>query len=175
MRRLHATLPTLTCFPKRWRAWRRYRLAALDYRYGLDRVLCRTYSWKHARAVAQFDVALAASQVRLLFDYQSAQPGAAYAGMTTVGVWRANPADKLVAREMLPKLLAYHRWWYGVRDHDKSGRTEFGSSSNNSVCMGMGERHGQRHPVRRYKNGGTRCRLFFRGPRVRRLKCVLIC
>jgi putative isomerase len=57
------------------------------------------------------------------------------ASWATVGVWRANPADKLFAREMLPKLLAYHRWWYAVRDHDKNGRTEFGSSSNNSVCM----------------------------------------
>ncbi len=28
---------------------------------------------------------------------------------------------------MYPKLLKYHKWWYGKRDHDKNGICEFGS------------------------------------------------
>lgn len=35
--------------------------------------------------------------------------------------------DKDFLKEMYPKLVAYHNWWYSNRDHDKNGIAEYGS------------------------------------------------
>ena len=35
--------------------------------------------------------------------------------------------DKAFLKEMYPKLVAYHNWWYRNRDHDQNGIAEYGS------------------------------------------------
>lgn len=35
--------------------------------------------------------------------------------------------DKEFLKEMYPKLVAYHNWWYTNRDHNKNGIAEYGS------------------------------------------------
>ncbi|WP_407058219.1 MGH1-like glycoside hydrolase domain-containing protein [Tigheibacillus jepli] len=35
--------------------------------------------------------------------------------------------DKKFLKEMYPKLMDYHRWWYANRDHDNNGVAEYGS------------------------------------------------
>ena len=35
--------------------------------------------------------------------------------------------DKAFLKEMYPKLVAYHNWWYNNRDHDQNGVAEYGS------------------------------------------------
>lgn len=45
-------------------------------------------------------------------------------------------SDQEFVREMLPKLEAYHQWWYTNRDYDKNGIVEYGATVhplNNSV------------------------------------------
>lgn len=43
-------------------------------------------------------------------------------------VWNVYKAtgDKEFLKEMYPKLVAYHDWWYKNRDHDKNGVAEYG-------------------------------------------------
>lgn len=36
--------------------------------------------------------------------------------------------DKKFLAEMLPKLVAYHQWWYRNRDHNKNGLVEYGAT-----------------------------------------------
>ena len=44
-------------------------------------------------------------------------------------VWNIYEAtkDKEFLKEMYPKLVAYHQWWYRNRDHNKNGLCEYGS------------------------------------------------
>ncbi|MBC1935726.1 alpha-glucosidase [Listeria grandensis] len=44
-------------------------------------------------------------------------------------VWNIYTAtkDKAFLKEMYPKLVNYHEWWYSNRDHDKNGIAEYGS------------------------------------------------
>lgn len=101
-------------------------------------------SWKHAAALAHFNPDLAKNQIRAMFDYQmkdgmiidcifadpkennnrnSKPPLAAWA------VYEVYEKTKDInfLREMYPKLLKYHKWWYQNRDHDNNKICEFGS------------------------------------------------
>ena len=93
-------------------------------------------SWKHAVALARFDPALAKQQVRSMFEHQDER------GMVADVVY-ADPAednwrdskpplsgwaveqileqdsDLDFIKEMYPKIVRYHRWWYRDRDHDE--------------------------------------------------------
>jgi putative isomerase len=102
-------------------------------------------SWKQAYALAGITPELAKNNIRAMFDYQDScgmvadciftdtlennyrdtkPPLAAWAVLRIV---RMNN-DSLFAREMLPKLMKYHRWWYSHRDHDGNGLCEYGST-----------------------------------------------
>lgn len=101
-------------------------------------------SWKHAAAIATFAPELAKNHVRGMFDYQmedgmiidcifpdttlnnardSKPPLAAWA---VEAIFNAT-SDSAFVKEMYPKLLSYHRWWYQKRDHNQNGICEFGS------------------------------------------------
>lgn len=45
-------------------------------------------------------------------------------------VWQVYLKDKDASflREMYPKLVAYHDWWYRTRDHDRNGLAEYGAT-----------------------------------------------
>ena len=102
-------------------------------------------SWKHAYALAIIAPDLAKNSIRAMFDYQDT------CGMvadcifidSTQNNWRdtkpplsawavlevaKSTRDTEFAREMFPKVLKYHRWWYTHRDHDQNGLCEYGST-----------------------------------------------
>ncbi|MCP2339031.1 MGH1-like glycoside hydrolase domain-containing protein [Actinomadura rupiterrae] len=45
-------------------------------------------------------------------------------------VWQVYLQDRDASflREMYPKLVAYHDWWYRTRDHDRNGLAEYGAT-----------------------------------------------
>lgn len=47
-------------------------------------------------------------------------------------VWQVYQATNDVAfiKEMLPKLIAYHQWWYRNRDHNGNGLVEYGATKH---------------------------------------------
>ena len=100
-------------------------------------------SWKHAYSLAWLDKDLAENSVRAMYDYQND------AGMVADCIrngrvnWRNTKSplsawavfeifkatnDTAFLRELYPKMLKYHYWWYENRDHDKNGICEYGSS-----------------------------------------------
>lgn len=108
-------------------------------------------SWKHAAALARFDVEIAKNQVRTMFAYQNERGMIAdviYADkslnnwrdtkppLAAWAVWEiyAQSHDAAFVREMLPKLLKYHQWWYQDRDHDENGLCEYGSTDGSLVA-----------------------------------------
>ncbi len=108
-------------------------------------------SWKHAVALARFDVELAKNQVRTMFDHQNERGMIAdvvyadpaednwrdtkppLAGWAIEEILRAD-GDLGFVREMYPRLVAYHRWWYRDRDHDGDGLCEFGSTDGTVIA-----------------------------------------
>ena len=101
-------------------------------------------SWKHAAALAIFNPDAAMDQIRAMFDYQTPEgmiidciyPESAWnnsrnskpplAAWAVMKVFESN-GDKDFVKEMLPKLIKYHEWWYRYRDHDHNGFCEYGS------------------------------------------------
>ena len=101
-------------------------------------------SWKHAAALASFAPDIAKNQVRAMFDYQtpdgmiidciftntrgnnSRDSKPPLAGWAIAEIYK-HTGDKNYVREMLPKLIKYHEWWYKYRDHNHNGICEYGS------------------------------------------------
>lgn len=102
-------------------------------------------SWKHAVALSIFKPELAKDQIRAMFDYQDSMgmildciyldksennlrntkpPLAAWAVYEVFKTSR----DTAFVCEMLPKLEAYHNWWYKYRDINKNGWCEYGAT-----------------------------------------------
>ena len=102
-------------------------------------------SWKHAHALAGIDPDLAKDNIRAMFDYQDSCGMVAdcifpdpaennyrdtkppLAGWAVAEIYRKT-GDTAFVREMMPKLLMYHEWWYTHRDHDGNGLCEYGST-----------------------------------------------
>lgn len=101
-------------------------------------------SWKHAVGLVRFAPELAKDQVRAMFDYQTPEgmiidciysdaaenntrdskpPLAAWA---VDEIFKAT-GDSAFVQEMYPKLVAYYKWWFKYRDHDRNGICEFGA------------------------------------------------
>ncbi|MHA4807524.1 MGH1-like glycoside hydrolase domain-containing protein [Flavitalea flava] len=108
-------------------------------------------SWKQAVALSYFHPALAKDNIRSMFDYQekggmvvdciytdkkennardTKPPLAAWA------VWKVfeQAGDTAFVREMYPKLVNYHQWWYRDRDHDGNGLCEYGSTDGTRIA-----------------------------------------
>lgn len=102
-----------------------------------------------------FDLELAKSQLRVMFDFLGTSGGKE--GMVPdkanlppeggqawgntkppLAAWAAwlvhlrGGRDPAFLKEMLPKLEAYHRWWFNFRDHDQNGLCEFGATGNST-------------------------------------------
>ncbi|RDS86146.1 MGH1-like glycoside hydrolase domain-containing protein [Dyella psychrodurans] len=108
-------------------------------------------SWKHAAALALFAPDLARDQMRAMFDYQTADgmvPDCIYldkandnwrdtkpplATWATLAIYRAT-GDKAFLAEMYDRLVRYHRWWFGARDHDHNGLAEYGSTDGTAIA-----------------------------------------
>lgn len=108
-------------------------------------------SWKHAAALVKFAPELAKNQIRAMFDYQDEYGMVAdviYADKTennrrdtkpplaAWAVWKVyeTTGDKEFLREMFPKLMKYHTWWYEYRDHDDNGLCEYGSTDSTLIA-----------------------------------------
>ena len=97
-------------------------------------------SWKHSVAVANYDTELAKNQIRAMYDFQldngfivdciyrdtsiekhnyrnTKPPLSAWA------VWKVYKQDGDVdfIKELYPKIVKQHNWWYKYRDYDKDG------------------------------------------------------
>lgn len=108
-------------------------------------------SWKQAVGLAFFNTALAQENIRSMFDYQDEHGMVAdciyadksennwrdtKAPLAAWAVWEVfgKSADKNFIREMYPKLVAYHKWWYKNRDHDQNGLCEYGSTDGTRIA-----------------------------------------
>lgn len=104
-------------------------------------------SWKHAVALVKIDAELAKNQVRAMYDYQKIDGMIAdciFRDTTTErhnwrdtkpplsswAIWEIfkETSDTTFLKEMYPKLVNYHNWWYTFRDYDKDGLCEYGST-----------------------------------------------
>ena len=108
-------------------------------------------SWKHAVGVLQFDDELAKDQVRAMFAHQNDRgmiPDVVYqdagednwrdtkpplAGWAIGSIFEKT-GDLEFVRELYPRLVAYHRFWYAERDHDGDGLCEYGSTDGTIVA-----------------------------------------
>jgi putative isomerase len=108
-------------------------------------------SWKHAVALARFAPDLAKDQMRAMFDYQDEHGMVAdaiyadkaennwrdtkppLAAWAVSEIYRAT-GDRSFVKEIYPKLLRYHRWWYADRDHDGDGLAEYGSTDGTRIA-----------------------------------------
>lgn len=108
-------------------------------------------SWKQAAALACFDPELAKENIRSMFDYQDDQGMVAdciYADkkennwrdtkppLAAWAVWTVYQQSKDIAfiRQLYPKLVQYHLWWYRNRDHDQNGLCEYGSTDGTRIA-----------------------------------------
>lgn len=108
-------------------------------------------SWKQAAGLATFFPQLAKDNVRSMFDYQDDHGMVAdciYADkrennwrdtkppLAAWAVWEIylHTKDKSFVKEMLPKLIAYHEWWYANRDHDRNGLCEYGATDGTRIA-----------------------------------------
>ncbi len=110
-------------------------------------------SWKHAVAIAPFEPELAKDQIRAMYDYQNEEGMIAdcfFRNLDTEDVnWRNTKAplsawciyevyqttkDINFLKEMYPKLVKYHEWWYKNRDHDANGLCEYGSTDGTRIA-----------------------------------------
>lgn len=108
-------------------------------------------SWKQAVALVRFHPELAKSNILSMFQYQDEM------GMVADCVyfdpkennWRDTKAplaawavleiykktnDLSFVKEMYPKLIKYHNWWYQYRDHDQNGLCEYGSTDGTIIA-----------------------------------------
>lgn len=110
-------------------------------------------SWKHAVAVSHYNTVLAKSQIKALYDFQLENGfivDCIYRDTTIENhnyrntkpplsgwaVWNVFTQDGDVdfLKEMYPKIVKQHNWWYTFRDFDKDSLCEYGSTDGTLVA-----------------------------------------
>jgi len=110
-------------------------------------------SWKHAVAIANYKPELAKDQIRAMYDFQLDNGFIAdciYRDTTIENhnyrntkpplsawsVWKVYEQDGDIdfIKEMYPKVIKQHKWWYKFRDFDKDGICEYGSTDGTLVA-----------------------------------------
>jgi putative isomerase len=110
-------------------------------------------SWKHAVAVSHYNSELAKDQIRVIYDYQLDNgfvPDCIFRDTTIEkhnyrntkpplsawAVWNVykQDGDGDFIREMYPKIIKQHNWWYEFRDYDKDRICEYGSTDGTLVA-----------------------------------------
>ena len=102
-------------------------------------------TWRFSAALAKFDPELAKANIRAMFDYQQpdgmiidciytdpAENNARDSKPPLVS-WAVDEIfthtnDTAFISEMYPQLMAYYKWWYNKRDHNRNGMCEYGST-----------------------------------------------
>lgn len=108
-------------------------------------------SWKQAVALVRFNPELAKSNLRSMFQYQDdmgmvadcvyfdpkennwRDTKAPLASWAVLEIYKAT-SDLEFVKEMYPKLVKYHKWWYQYRDHDQNGLCEYGSTDGTLIA-----------------------------------------
>lgn len=102
-------------------------------------------SWRFSAALASFAPELAKNNIRAMFDYQlpdgmiidciytNSADNNARDSKPPLVCWAVDEIfthtqDTTFVKEMYPQLLAYYKWWYAKRDHNRNGICEFGST-----------------------------------------------
>ena len=110
-------------------------------------------SWKHAVALAQYDAPLAKEQIKAMYAYLTEDgfiPDCIFRDTTIENhnyrntkpplsawsVWKVyqQSHDINFLKELYPKIISQHNWWYNNRDHDKDGICEYGSTDGSLVA-----------------------------------------
>lgn len=108
-------------------------------------------SWKQAVALSFFNPELAENNIRCMFDYQNEYGMVAdciYTDkrennwrdtkppLSAWAVWNVyqNSKDISFVKELYPKLVKYHQWWYQNRDHDNNKLCEYGSTDGTRIA-----------------------------------------
>jgi len=110
-------------------------------------------SWKHAAALTWYKPELAKNQIRTMYDYQLDNgfiPDCIYRDTTLErhnfrntkpplsawAVWEIYQQDRDVEfiKEMYPKIVKQHQWWYRYRDYDRDGLCEYGSTDGTMIA-----------------------------------------
>lgn len=108
-------------------------------------------SWKQAVGLSYFNPQLAKSNILSMFDYQDEHGMIAdciYADqkennwrdtkppLAAWSVWKVHEQspDLHFLKELYPKLLRYHQWWYKNRDHDQNGLCEYGATDGTRIA-----------------------------------------
>jgi len=110
-------------------------------------------SWKHAVAIAKYNTQLAKEQIRAMFDFQQNNGFIAdcvYRDTTIENhnyrntkpplsawaVWKIykQDNDEKFLKELLPKIINQHNWWYANRDYDKDSLCEYGSTDGTLIA-----------------------------------------
>ena len=102
-------------------------------------------TWRFSAALVKFDPELAKDNIRAMFDYQQpdgmiidciytdpAENNARDSKPPLVS-WAVDEIfthtnDTAFISEMYPQLMAYYKWWYNKRDHNRNGMCEYGST-----------------------------------------------
>ena len=102
-------------------------------------------TWRFSAALAKFDPELAKDNIHAMFDYQQpdgmiidciytdpAENNARDSKPPLVS-WAVDEIfthtnDTAFISEMYPQLMAYYKWWYNKRDHNRNGMCEYGST-----------------------------------------------
>ncbi|RZT95472.1 putative isomerase [Ancylomarina subtilis] len=108
-------------------------------------------SWKQAVALVRFNPELAKSNLRSMFQYQDEMgmvadcvyfdskennwrdTKAPLASWAVLEIYKAT-SDLEFVKEIYPKLVKYHNWWYQYRDNDKNGLCEYGSTDGSLIA-----------------------------------------
>lgn len=108
-------------------------------------------SWKQAVGLSYFNPELAKSNILSMFDYQDQYGMVAdcvYADkkennwrdtkppLAAWSVWKVHQQapDLRFLKEIYPKLVIYHNWWYKNRDHDQNGLCEYGATDGTRIA-----------------------------------------
>ncbi|WP_222982426.1 MGH1-like glycoside hydrolase domain-containing protein [Flagellimonas meishanensis] len=110
-------------------------------------------SWKHAVGLSLYNPELAKDQMRAMFDFQRENGfivDCVYRDTTIeahnyrdtkppLSAWAVakimeKDSDTSFVKEMYPKLVKYHNWWYADRDHDQDGLCEYGSTDGTLIA-----------------------------------------
>lgn len=110
-------------------------------------------SWKHAVALAQFNPELAKEQIRVMYNFMGEDgfiPDCIFRDTTIENhnyrntkpplsawsIWETfkQDGDQKFLKELYPKILKQHYWWYNFRDHDTDSLCEYGSSDGTLIA-----------------------------------------
>ena len=102
-------------------------------------------TWRFSAALAKFDPELAKDNIRAMFDdqqpdvmildciYTDPAENNARDSKPPLVSWAVDEIfthtnDTAFISEMYPQLMAYYKWWYNKRDHNRNGMCEYGST-----------------------------------------------